>query len=236
MDKNEVRKLKRRTIMNAYGDRTLADRYKDLSADRIRAELGLTIPKSLPKVKTFTPEEKIRKQRYLENVRYALDQGIDPDNAYRLKQYRKTRIQTSAEYLRELQITPTYKKIDYTENGKKKTRRELSNFELDVNNDRFFKEKTKQQRRDIWRKWAHDKTIPPDLLRYARQVNRNTSNSEGTLDDESNFGFVIVWNMFTRGIDYQTALRERTPDTFDEEIVQYKNTTKATRSSIPVRF
>lgn len=78
---NEKLNIRRRAILNAYGDPKLADRARKWSDDRIRRELAITVPDTLPAIHRFTSEEKEKKRELYQKISFAKTIGVEPEIA-----------------------------------------------------------------------------------------------------------------------------------------------------------
>lgn len=194
----EERKRRYAVIFNATGDVKLARAGRDRSNKWITEEYGVRIPKTLPRIKTFTPEQLKRKQREFDKYRYArVDLGLDVESARYVKQYSKRKIITTSEYFDAM---------------------ELATVRDDVS--------TRQARYELWVKWSHDKALPPMVHRMAISLNRQTKNRVGILSDDSDFGYTIAFAMFVDKMSLEMATLTYQPDPWDGVKVMYMDVSR----------
>ena len=93
--------LVRRTVRNAFYDPELARTVavNGWSDARIERELGITVPKTIPKLKPLTEKARKRGARRLDHTVYALQLGLEPAEVRRVWRYKKGKIDSTKEYL-----------------------------------------------------------------------------------------------------------------------------------------
>lgn len=235
---NEKLNIRRRTILNAYGDPKLADRARKWSDEHIRRELAITVPDTLPELKTLSKAQKQRKAGELRRVQYALSLGLDADTARKLKTTRKDLIENTADFRKNAVLQPVIRK-GFKD---KKPYHVLEDIDLRIVDPNFDSNASIRDRAKQWAKYSvsrekdddgefnHMKNFPPELIRLVRTINRNTENKEGRLPDFGEWGFAVAWNMYVYGRTYQETLTRIRPEDFTDE---YKKMTKAIRSAKP---
>jgi len=185
MTRSEREQKRYTAVRNAYGDVKLANKARGWSDDRILNELGVKIPKSMPKLKAMpTDEAKTRKSLELTKFQYARQQGIEPIEAIRVKQYKKSKIDATKDFL-----TISAKTL---------------NAETKLQRMRLWAEWSKPITR---KKKKHSKTdpdiyietnnLPPALVKLARQINADTMMDEKHHADRTDrYGFAVIYYAF----------------------------------------
>lgn len=100
----QKQRLRYAAIRNAYGDASLARKARHWSDERIYKELGVVLPKRVPKLRKFKPVTVKRKQRELERFQDAKKAGINIDLARRLKTTSRNKVTTVRERLDQWRI------------------------------------------------------------------------------------------------------------------------------------
>jgi hypothetical protein len=170
-------------IRNYYGDEKLARKYRGYSDERILKEIGVRVPKSTPKLKPIPDEmTRAKKSRDLEKYRFAaIEVGLEPIDAIRLKKVSRKKIVTTKEY-RDVMAR--------SDRGNAST----------------------QERIDLWAKWSKTKSMPPELVQMAREVNATTI-LEGTakrtrLGKSDKYGYGVIYYSFMN-LEEPDSVRER---------------------------
>jgi len=238
MNMTEKTNIRRRAILNAYGDPKLADRARKWSDNHILRELAVDVPSSLPPLKSYTPAQRSRKAGELRKVQKAISLGIDPETARTLKHTRYDLIQNTADFRKNAVLRPVIRK-GFKD---KKPYSILEDIDIRIVDPNFDSNASIRERAKQWSKYSvstekdedgnidHMKNFPPELSRLIRTINRNTQNKEGRLPDFGEWGFAVAWNMYVYGRTYQETLTRIRPEDFTDE---YKKMTKAIRSAKP---
>ena len=172
------------SVRNATADTDLARKARKWSDKRIKEELGVIVPKYKKTVplKPIPKDPKViqRKKRRLTKYQYGRSIGLDYDEATKLKQNAKKRIKSTKDYIDQR--------------------------ELDLNIAKL--PQTRQGRLELWREWSRDESLPPQLHKVAREINRTTTNKEGRLDDTDRYGYAVVFYAFIENESYD-SMREK---------------------------
>jgi len=165
----EKKKIRYRAIRNAYGSKELADRYKSRSDERILAELGLRIPKTLPELKPIpTGKTLARNVAKLKRFQEATSEiGLTPEEALSVKQNSKKRIRTFKQFLDE------QKNFDKTPAGRTRRIR-------------------------LWAEWSKNQ-LPPKVHKEAKRINKEIVVDSKQLDDTDSYGYAVQYYMFIDG-------------------------------------
>lgn len=175
-ERDTERKERRyRAIRNRYGDVKLANKARGWSNERIFNELGVRVPKSLPKLKPLPTAEQLKtKQRDLARFQESVKEiGLTPKKAVQLKRYSKRRRNTSKEYYNEIA-----KPVDNSS-------------------------KARSGRAIMWAQWSDD-ALPPEIHHLAKEINRATVGDflvrgqlvTKRLDDTDHYGYAVAYLAF----------------------------------------
>ena len=194
--RNELRIKKQTLVYNATGNKELARQSRDWSEKRILDNTGVTLTKSVPVRKQFTEKQLKRKERDFNKFKYGLEIGLEPVEAVKVKQYNRKRISNTKLY---------YDRIN----------KPLANKKLE-----------RQRRYDLWKEWSKKDTMPPVLVKKARNINRNTVVDNAQLDDIAHYGFAVMFYAFIDNDSVENVKEWVKADPFDTSIIEYRETTK----------
>lgn len=100
MNRAERYKRNYRIVKNKYHDTKLAKRVQSWSDERLYNELGVKVGgKHTPDLKPTTPSQKVRARRELGKLNYALDLGMNIEDAKKVVKYKKSKIESTHVYL-----------------------------------------------------------------------------------------------------------------------------------------
>lgn len=192
-------KRKDRALKNAGLSVKEANKAKFWSDEKILKELGVKIPKSLPKLRKRPKDPKKlkawnnRKKRQRNNIIYAISIGLSAKEASKAKSYARRKIKSTKQYK------------DTTKDG--------------VKISKFKKPKSQKARIKLWEEWSKADSLPPEIHEIAREVNRNTyiktRRKYRRLDDTDKYGYMVAFYHYTLGMDIE-EVKERNPvDRYD---------------------
>jgi len=94
----ESRARKYHSVVNTFGDSTLARRAQDWSAERIKRELGIDIyeTKAIPKIRKVSKETRDKKKLSYANYQTLIQTGYEQKKALELKDKSKTYVKLKA--------------------------------------------------------------------------------------------------------------------------------------------
>ena len=173
-------------IRNKTADPKLARKARTWSDKKIYEELGVKIPKKAPRLKPLPRDKKdlhklqTRKTRLLKKYIYGRSIGLTAEEANRVRRYKKEKIASTRQYKQQKKLS--FRKYQNITN--------------------------KEKRLDLWSDWSKDDNLPPEVHRIAKEINSETSNKSGRLDDTDKYGYAVAFYMF---IENQTA----------EEVLEY---------------
>jgi len=104
MTSKQKQKLRYAAVRNAYADVETARKARYWSDERIYNELGVVLPKRVPKLRTFKQVTIQRKQRELKRFQEAKNAGINIDLAIRLKSTSRNKVTSVRERLDQWRI------------------------------------------------------------------------------------------------------------------------------------
>lgn len=146
MTKAQIRELRYNTVRNATADPKVARQARDWSEKKILLELGIKLPKKTPALKEL-PENRTKATLGVRRYQYALDKGLKPEEALRVKHSSFRKIDSEARYLYPSKRPETIR----TRADERKIRIEQ------------------------WKQWARDKNYPPSIKKQAEDVNASLS-------------------------------------------------------------
>lgn len=161
----EREKRRYRSVLNATGDVAFARSMRGRSDTYIFENYGIKIPKKTPEIKTYTKETRYKKQLETRRYRYAVERGIRPQDAVKLKKSSFEVIEEKARY-----YTPVNRPIVI----KKPSKDELR--------DRRIK------RWGEWSKKENRENFPKFIKNMAMQINVKRG-----FDVNSKYGYTVVF-------------------------------------------
>ena len=198
MTRAEIKKRNYALIRNTYMRPDLAKSAQGWSDKRLYDELGIKVTKRTPKLKPVKASSKNYYNRKLEKFLYARGQGLDPFDAKKLTPYSNKKIAS----------TSRYKEI--------KTKK--------------FTASNKEKRIDMWAKWSENdnRDMPPEIKKFAIEINRNTKIRKRTLDDTDSYGYVVAYYIFVENQNEEIVKETVKPDPFDSYRILYPEDVIAT--------
>lgn len=202
MTRSEIEKRRYTVVLNAYKDVKLAQKARGWSDEHIFNELGLKIPKKTPKRQAL-PTTKRQKQYYerkLNNVRYGTQIGLTGQEAKKVSSFKRTKIEATKEFIKQKSLMPDIRNLP----------------------------SSKQGRKDLYKNWGQNDSMPPELHYLAEKINKNTMGANNNrFDETAGYGYIVVFWTFVEYGDITEELIKRTqewvkPDRYDSEIANYK--------------
>lgn len=198
MTRAEIKKRNYALIRNTYMRSDIAKSAQGWSDKRLYEELGIKVTKRTPKLKPVKVSSKNYYNRKLEKFLYARGQGLDPIEAKKLTPYSNKKIASTSRY------------------------QELKSKKFTTTN--------KVKRIDMWAKWSENdnKNMPPEIKKFAIDINRNTKIRKRTLDDTDSYGYVVAYYIFVENQNEERVLETVKPDPFDSYRILYPEDVIAT--------
>jgi hypothetical protein len=168
-DKLQIRRereLRRyRSVVNATGDVKLARQMRGRSESYIFATYGIKVPKKAPRLKEYTKETRYRKQLEVRRYRYAIERGVKPQEALKLKKRSFKYIEEKARYYTPVEPPKTVKAKP-----------------VELSRDARIKKWSS------WSKKANKEGFPPYLKNKAQEINIKNG-----FDVNSKYGFTVMF-------------------------------------------
>lgn len=198
MTRAEIKKRNYALIRNTYMRPDLAKSAQGWSDKRLYDELGIKVTKSTPKLKKVKASSKNYYNRKLEKFLYARGQGLDPIDAKKLTPYSNKKIASTSRY------------------------KEIKSKKFTAGN--------KQKRIDMWAKWSENdnRDMPPEIKKFAIEINRETKIRKRTLDDTDSYGYVVAYYIFVENQNEDIVKETVRPDPFDSYRILYPEDVIAT--------
>lgn len=163
--RSEREKRRYRSVLNATGDVALARSMRGRSDTYIFENYGIKIPKKTPEIKTYTKETRYKKQLETRRYRYAVERGIRPQDALKLKKSSFQVIEEKARY---------YTPVDRPKKIKKLTDEEMR--------DRRVKKWS------LWSKKDNKDGFPDFIKSQAQEINLKHG-----FDINAKYGFTVMF-------------------------------------------
>lgn len=190
MTKNELKRLRYRAILNAYHNSHLASKASNWSNERIEKELGIVLPKHIPKIRKNVKQSTIRKKE-LEHKKYEMmfyelqRQGVDRQKAFEISVNNK---RTSYQNIYSILDNYKNKKI-------------IGGATPIKPKDILFKEwmgLDKIERTKMWSEWSKSdhENMPEEFSNLASKINKFRK-----LDKDNKLGYKAVFEGFINNED-----------------------------------
>lgn len=194
LSKKDRRKRNYALLMNAFNNVELARRGRDWSDKRLDKELALKVPKKkadkIPAIKKPTRSQAYY-DRKLENTIYAIEIGHTSEDVRKLRDYKKTKIETSLEFRR----------IEAKKDKTSRIQAKIDKWTTWAKNDAlppFLQRKARKVNKELLKKKLEADAKGEPILNY---------NPEPT----DHYGYATTFYHYTKEIDLDEA----------EELVQY---------------
>lgn len=165
----EREKRRYRSVLNATGDVQLARSMRGRSNSYIYQNYGVKIPKKTPEIKTYSKSTLYKKKLDTRHYRYAVERGIKPQDAIKLKKVSFEIIEEKARY---------YTPVDRPKRIKKLTTEEMR--------DRRIKR---------WSNWSKKDNDFPQLIKNIAEG----INVKHGFDVNAKYGYTVMFYAFIEG-------------------------------------
>ena len=219
-NKKQIRSFDRRrkyaAVLNAWGSAELANRARDWSIERIYNQLGVVVPKSIPKRRRQSDKTVERKRKaydryvYLQAInRTQYDSAMSPMVLRQLvaRGYSDKRI-------KQLISTERYAPVDKA----KVPAKAVSTMD---------KLQIRRERMEQWREWSRTESYPAEIENMALMINRflgrqraagKLPDLKGDYSDTSHLGWIIAYWAYINNESWRVWYRKIKFASFDSKV------------------
>ena len=219
-NKKQLRSFDRRrkyaAVLNAWGSAELANRARDWSDERIYNQLGIVVPKSIPKRRRLSKKTIERKRKAYD--RYVYLQAINRtqyDNAMKPAVLRQLVTRGySDKRIKQLISAERYAPVDKA----KVPAKAVSTID---------KLQIRRERMAQWREWSRTESYPAEIENMALTINRflgrqraagKLPDLKGVYSDSSHLGWIIAYWAYINNESWRIWYRKIKFASFDSKV------------------